>query len=232
MAANPTWDYDNLHAILIACVGMNFGENPTEKLDEIRTSRAHWGKRYAKFLEIGHEDVVLDIGSGCGFVTRPIVELAKHVICADISPAFLHYCRNELDSYDNVEFHQIQYGEFPDISDNSLDCIFSSAVFIHFNMYDFEIYLKEAKRMLKVGGRLAFDFLNADVLQLSQRTFRQCADNFAKGREKYIFNIVKPFSATALKNITEQLGFELKELISSGNEANANTVAVLKLISK
>ena len=143
---NPNWEFSNVHDLLVACVGNNFGDNPEEHLPEIRASRALLGKRLVSLMEIQKHHIVLDIGSGGGFVTRPVVEKARHVHCVDISKDFLAYCKEELAEFDNVTFHVVEYAAFPDIMDSEVDRVYSTAVFIHFNFYDYVLYFLEISR--------------------------------------------------------------------------------------
>jgi len=96
MNLDLNWQFATDHYILVACVGYNFGPNPEEKLDDIRTSRGGYGDTVAKRLSLTPEDVVLDIGSGCGFVGRTIAPNVKHMHCVDLSPDFIGYCAKEL----------------------------------------------------------------------------------------------------------------------------------------
>src|SRR5258708_37602963 len=69
---NPEWKYKSEHDLLIACVGVNFGEKPADNLEAIRTDRARTGTAIRRALGLKETDKVADVGSGCGFVTRAI----------------------------------------------------------------------------------------------------------------------------------------------------------------
>lgn len=207
---NAQWKYSSVHDLLVACVGTNFGEQPEDNIDEIRKDRERVGNalRYALGLKSG--DSVADIGSGCGFVTRSIVPHVAHVWCIDISPDFLDYCRQELADFPNVSFCNAGYAAFTGVDASTLDACYSTAVFIHFNYYDYVYYLREINRVLKIGGKFLFDFLNSDSLNIvKQRAFASHLANYGKRRESLVFNVVHPMSLRALENLVPQVGFEV-----------------------
>lgn len=205
---NPNWQYEDAHKVLIACVGHNFGPNPEENLDEIRRGRQGRGVKVIQQLQLNASHDVADLGSGCGFVDRPIAPKVKTLTCIDISPSFLNYCKNELSSFTNVAYCLAKYGKFPGIDDASLDAIFSTAVFIHFNYYDFVIYLREIARVLRENGTFLVEILNADVLHMGvEAPFVEHLRNYPSSRETHIFNVLQPFSLTALRNLAPQIGF-------------------------
>jgi len=200
--------------VLITCVGLNFGPNPETRIDEIRESRYRTGKNVVRQLKISATDVVADIGSGCGFVTRAAAEIAIETHCIDVSKEFLDYTRYELSDIKNVHFHHVDYAKFP-IADESLDKIFSTAVFIHFYYYDFLFNLIEVNRVLKPGGSFYVEIVDADVLDLDnvkaikshmidyRNTLRSSKQGGARPR------FIQPFSLTAFRHLSQQLGFEM-----------------------
>lgn len=207
---NPEWKYSNLHDLLIACVGLNYGASPEENIDKIRQDRGHHGRRIRRILELNANDRIADVGSGCGFVTRELAPHVAQVWCVDISPDFLAYCREELADFSNISYCLAGYGDFDQIASESLSACYATAVFIHFNFYDLIIYLKECSRILRANGRLAFDFLNADNIDYRKHdAFSRHLQGYKQTRESRIFNLVHPISLRALENLVPQLGFSL-----------------------
>lgn len=219
--STDTWyrhDMKTVRDIMITCIGLNFGPNPEEKLEEIRDSRYKHGLKIAKRLKIDENDVVADIGSGCGFVTRAACERAREVHCIDISQEFLDFTKVELQDFDNTKFHKIDYASFPDIADATIDKVFSTAVFIHFYYYDFIYNLIEVNRILKTGGIFYTEIVDSDVLQLeSMRAIKTHVGSYKHNRGKA--RLIQPFSLTALKNLSAQLGFKLVESTQSADVA-------------
>ena len=124
MASNTWYKHEmrTAHDMLVTCVGYNFGPNPVERIDEIREQRYRVGKRICTGAGVTSNDVVVDIGSGCGFVTRAACEMAGEVHCVDVSKEFLDFTRDELSCFDNVRFHHIDYGHI-DMPDSSADFV-------------------------------------------------------------------------------------------------------------
>ncbi len=225
---NPSWNYDgDLHRILIACVGLNFGDAPETKLEEIRNDRARTGNVIRHKLALRPSDVVVDIGSGCGFVTRAIVPHVAQMHCVDVSRDFLNYTRSELAEFSNVRYHLIDYASLSSIESGSVDAVYSTAVFIHFNYYDMIFYLKEAHRILNIKGKLLFDFLNSDRLDVNnERTFGEHLFAYRNNRERSIFNVVHPFSLRTLENLLPQIGFRIERVEFLEGKANTTVIVV------
>lgn len=210
--ASDLWyrhDMESLRDIMTTCIGANFGENPEERLDEIRESRYRHGKKVCRQLQITDQDTVADIGSGCGFVTKAACERAKEVHCIDISSKFLNFTKVELEDFTNTRFHHIEYAKFADIADGSIDKIFSTAVFIHFYYYDFLFYLIEINRILPTGGLFYTEIVDSDVLKIDTMA------GIKNHVKTYKINIhgarlIQPFSLTALNNLAPQLGFSVE----------------------
>ncbi len=224
-----TWyqhEIDTLRTMLSTCIGPKWGERPEERIDEIRASRYGYGQRICSVLEISEHDTVADFGSGCGFVTRAACERAKHVHCLDLSPEFLEFTRNELGDLDNTSFHHIGYASIPSIADGSIDKVFSSAVFIHFLYYDVLFSLIELNRILRPGGLLHFDILDADVVNLHETTALRNHLPIYKDSVRGDGYFLQPFSLTTLKNLAPQVGFEL---VSTNHIKGADDVAEILL---
>jgi len=155
---------EDIREMLIALVGFRFGTKPETRLDEIREEREAYAKRFLKMAGVGPDDIVLELGSGCGFGTRAVASMAKKVLACDISEAYLSYARQELEGEDNIEFHHVQSRDLSNIADHSVDKVISISVFIHFNLYDIYLYFLQFKRILKPGGRVVFDFADSHRL--------------------------------------------------------------------
>jgi protein-L-isoaspartate(D-aspartate) O-methyltransferase len=60
-----------------------------------------------ELLDIGADDVVLEIGTGCGYQTAVLAQLARRVVSVEILPALAHAARERLAALQvgNVELH-------------------------------------------------------------------------------------------------------------------------------
>lgn len=198
--------------MLVALVGYRFGREPEARLDEIRAERADYMASFLRLAGIGPKDTVLELGSGCGFGTRVLAARAGRVLACDISPAFLSWAREELAGVDNVSFHQVASRDLSGIDDGSIDVVVSVSVFIHFNLYDMHGYFAEFARVLKPGGRVAFDF--ADERRLGgwlrlpaqQQQFLEHAA-FYREDPRALAGLVQWNSAAGIRAVADMAGF-------------------------
>ena len=160
-------ELEDFRQMLISLIGTRFGDRPEEHLEEIRKERASYAGKFIRLAAVGANDVVLDLGSGCGFGTAAIAREAKEVLACDISPAYLTFAQKECSELDNVQFIPIQNHDLSAIADQSVDRVISMAVFIHLNLYDIYLYFKEFQRVVRPGGRVVIDF--ADMNRLFSR---------------------------------------------------------------
>lgn len=210
---NDTWynhDMKSIRSIMTTCIGPKYGEDPEKQLELIRENRYRYGKKICRILKVNENDIVMDIGSGCGFVSRAASEIAKQVHCLDISQDFLDFTRNELGEFDNTQFHKIDYGRFADIPDNHATKIFSTAVFIHFNYYDILFYMIEINRTLQTGGHFFLEIIDADTLNLE--TMAGIKNNITKytNEDRGDAQLMHPHSLTGFIHLAKQLGFEVE----------------------
>lgn len=164
---DKTWtglDPDDLHNLLVSLIGYRFGARPEERIDEIRMERAAYARGFVKLAGVRKTDRVLDLGSGCGFGTAEIARRARSVLACDISPAYLEFARAECEAHRNVEFLQVESRDLSLVPAESIDAVISMSVFIHLNLYDIACYFAEFARILRPGGRVAFDFADANRL--------------------------------------------------------------------
>ena len=154
----------DIRHMLFALIGPDFGDEPENRLAEIRNSRKSLVEYAADLCNVTSNDVLLDLGSGCGFGTYWLAKRARQVYACDISPAYLSFASRECAKLGNVSFHLIKSRDLDFLEKDSLDVICSISVFIHFNLYDIYWYFKEFARVLKPGGRIYIDIADADQL--------------------------------------------------------------------
>ena len=81
---------DHKHAADLLA-GEYFGDQPEEKLDEIRNAKKRRAAYLCRKLGCNKESVVLEIGSGMGFTSKYIAEAVKNLHCCDLSASFLEF---------------------------------------------------------------------------------------------------------------------------------------------
>ena len=95
---------------------------------------------------------ILEIGPGAGRWTEPLQKMADRLIIVDLSPKCIEICKKRFRNYDNIEYLINQGTNLDFIPDQSVDFIWSFAVFTHLSPKDTDRYLGEINRILKIGG--------------------------------------------------------------------------------
>jgi cyclopropane fatty-acyl-phospholipid synthase-like methyltransferase len=213
MTANLNWEYKSQHELLVACVGYNYGPTPADRLDDIRREREHNGRLVASRMGLRSSDIVMDLGSGCGFVARPIARACKQVYCADISPDFLRFCEQELAEFPNVSCQLLsKYADFSALEGKGINRVYSTAVWIHFNFYDMYHHLTALHRLIPVGGSLYFDYADPSGItpgaEHSERILAEHLSAYRHDRET-IFTLVQYNSLSAVQYLLDRIGFRL-----------------------
>lgn len=111
---------------------------------------------------------VLDLASGDGVFAGLIAPHAKTVTCVDVSPAVLEAAQTRLAQVSNVAFHEGDMHELP-FADASFDHVFGMHALSFSSKAD--KLLKEARRLLRPGGRLVLAVLRKHDHQETMRAF-------------------------------------------------------------
>jgi ubiquinone/menaquinone biosynthesis C-methylase UbiE len=72
----------------------------------------------------------------------------------------LKFSAERLRDFPNVEFVELAGNDLRAIADGSIDVVYSTVVFMHLESWDRYAYVKEARRVLRPGGKLYVDNLN------------------------------------------------------------------------
>jgi ubiquinone/menaquinone biosynthesis C-methylase UbiE len=109
--------------------------------------------------------VILDIGCGCGRLEKHLTPLFLEVHGVDASSQMIELAKKRLKGYQNVHLHVNNGVDLSLFPNESFDFVFSYQVFQHIPRKITYNYLKEAYKVLRVGGILRF--------QIPQRTLQQ-----------------------------------------------------------
>jgi len=210
----------NIRDMLIALIGLEFGPEPEKHIPEIRDSRKNFANYIADEININSKDIVLDLGSGCGFGSYWFAQRAKHVHACDISPAYLSFAQRELSELENVSFHLIEPYQLDCLDTNSIDVVCSMSVFIHFNLYDIYWYFNEFVRVLKPGGRIWIDIADSESLDLKSPNttggyFLKHAQDYRADRTN-LAGLMQWNSIASIINMAKHFGFKSKKFRSGG----------------
>lgn len=204
---NTVWECHTLRQSLLAVFGYEYGEHPESRLDEIRRGRANFATTISRYLAIGPGDVAVDLGSGIGLQAEHIAPGVKQLHCIDISQTLLAQCRQMVGERSNVEYHLVPYGDLSTLVGRGVTKVYSTAVFIHFNVYDLWLYLVEIAKILEPGGLLGFDFANGERIGVARREWIDHAAMYQRDRH-LIQACINYHGLATVKNLLVQAGFE------------------------
>jgi hypothetical protein len=94
---------------------------------------------------------VLEIGAGGGFWTQRMLK-AKEINCFDALSADHNKFWDRVNRRDGIEYFQVTDFECNDLTDDSIDYLFSYDVFCHISLSGSDAYLKNLHKKLKVGA--------------------------------------------------------------------------------
>jgi cyclopropane fatty-acyl-phospholipid synthase-like methyltransferase len=220
MKTNEKWNFEGDAALQALGVhGLNGGLSPELKV--VAKDRYKRADRIYKFLKLNGNDVVLDMGSGMGFMAERIAPRVRQLHCADISESFLAMCKSRTGQHKNIETHQISYADLRGLKGKGINKIYSALMFIHFNFYDFTFYLKELHEVLEPGGLFFFDYNDGDsyVYDNEKDGFFEHLKIYRDVRIEWIFGCMHMCSTATLQNILPQIGFETVSLMPSRNDS-------------
>lgn len=201
------WQANNLNQLFKLCVGKTYGENPLDAIDQIREVKFYEANNIVDLMSLTKKDIVLDLGSGCGFIANHVAERVGYLHCADINAEFLEYCQQETSKHSNVACHLIEYADLSSVQRQGITAIYSTALFIHFNLYDIYHYLNACWECLEPGGRLAFDYLDDQQLNIDADVFQRHALRYLEDSSNLFTSLYYNNSQT-LRQLYQQIGFE------------------------
>jgi SAM-dependent methyltransferase len=206
-------------------IGYEMGRCPERHLDAIRAWRGKIIEYFDRcFLRMSGTEVALEIGSGCGFTSRELARRVGRLHCLDVSDSFLAFARHECADVPNATFHRGTYTDLGSIPPGSVDTVLASAVFIHADLFAIDRFFSELARVVRDGGKVVFDFLDANRLSPSDKLFRQHAEEYRLDPAKYD-ELCKWNSGIAVRRIARSHGFAAAVLHERGR-ANAVLLAV------
>ena len=146
--------------------------------EETLLSNGQWtSDQMQAALNITQEDVVLEMGCGVGRIGKILAPLCKKWIGVDISENMLEVAKGRMSDMDNVEFHVLSRSDLSCIADNSIDKIYTVAVFCHLDKEDLFNYMREFYRILKLGGVIYVETWNM-ASRVGWKRWKAEADNW------------------------------------------------------
>lgn len=116
-------------------------------------------------IGLGPTDVLLEIGSGVGRMTRRLAEIAGSVIASDVSGEMLSKARTNLADLDNIRYLEVDGDGTLDLPDDSVNVVFSYITMQHVPTAAAQgRYFSESLRVLAPQGRLLIQFRRSGLL--------------------------------------------------------------------
>lgn len=121
--------------------------------DKYSTNRMGFGNWIASHYRMDDGVKVLELGCGTGDIWRnnkSLIDNCSKLILSDISEGMLAAAKNNIGSYDNVEYKVIDIQEIP-YQDETFDIVIANMMLYH--VPDIDKGLTEVRRVLKRDGR-------------------------------------------------------------------------------
>ena len=164
----------------------------------------------ARFLR--GDDVVLNIGCGVGRVDKYLAPRVRELHAVDISGEMLRLAAVRLAGLPNVRLREVGNREFlTAFEPGRFDLVFSFLVLQHIEREDAFLYLRDAHRILKPGGRLLTQFPNY-LSPTYTRAFIDGADAPARSPGR-----VRAYTEAEVRHTLATAGFEVTELWNGGH---------------
>ena len=178
-------------------------------LSLVAQNRQQRANHIATLLRLLPQDVVLDLGSGMGFMAQHLAPQVKQLHCADISETYLQSCRERVGNLTNVSLHHIAFADLKTLRRKGITKAYSALLFIHFNTQEALLYLQELHKVLPQGGLLFFDFNDGELFHFDnlQDSFNSHIADYRRRREEWAFGCMQMLSSTTLRNVLAQVGF-------------------------
>jgi SAM-dependent methyltransferase len=170
---------------------------------------------------VGPESRVLNIGCGIGRVERYLAPHVGELWGVDISGEMIARARARLAESPNVQLRELAAREFLSFFDSSsFDLVFSFLVLQHLEKEDAYLYLEDAWRILKPGGRLSVQFPNLLSPEYSV-PFTEDARLWPRNTGR-----VRPYTESEVRHLLSSAGFVIANLsVEAGREGNAEIYA-------
>jgi len=129
--------------------------------EEVVQHTGRWSAEQVRAaLDIGKNDLVLELGCGVGRIGRELAPRCGHWTGVDISENMIEHARDRLTSCNNVSFHRLSRNNLDMLEDNSIDKAYSIAVFCHMDKEDLYLYMQELNRVVRPGGMIFVETWN------------------------------------------------------------------------
>lgn len=168
------------------------------------------------FSVLSRSSVVLELGPGSGRLSRHLIGRCKRLIAIDNSRVVYEWLREYLRGKGDFEVHLVDGPHVP-LHDATVDAVVSHGVFEHLDFDEVYWFLREFKRVLRPGGTVLFNFVDASTNEGVELMLAH-----AHPGERSIFRLHHPAMIARLANCA---GFEAVIERARGRISFAHLVA-------
>ena len=217
MTDDPTWnssEFKDEKTLLDSVYGKIFGGDAINYID---TKIKKWAQIKADELlsniDIKENSIVLDFGCGPCFIAKEVKNKlkCKKVICYDVNEDQLKYAKNKHGDYLKYIKYDEKKGIMGQVMDNSIDLVYSFAVFIHYDLYMFVETFEALQKKVKKDGFVYLQFLKGEHFDPDCPTWREHY-NIWKKRRNFWTMAMHHNSEKSIIKIAEKYGFKQIEL--------------------
>jgi len=166
-------------------------------------------------------DAVLAIGCGVGRVEKYLAPLVSELWAIDVSGEMIRLAGERLAGLSNVRLREVGNRDFLSAFEaERFDLVFSLLVLQHLEREDAFLYLRDAHRVLKPGGRLFTQFPNY-LSPTYTRAFLSGADTPLRSPGR-----VRAYTEAEVRHTLETAGFEITELWFGGGDGRPDEIYV------
>lgn len=114
-------------------------------------------RKLFSFLDL---DRVVELACGRGRHVPQYIELANEVILIDILDRNIQFCKERFRNISKIQYYVNNGHDLEQLASDSCSALLTYDAMVHFEMLDIFEYLRETRRVLKLGGRALFHHSN------------------------------------------------------------------------
>ena len=214
-APGPTVSANKRYRAVVKTLMRNYRHDQAMKLAVGGEFKALGMLEVATLKHFGLEDCayLIDVGCGSGRLAQPLSQCFQgKYLGIDIEPNLVNFARQSV-RREHWHFEVTEGFDIPE-TDETADMVCFFSVFTHLLHEQTYVYLSEAKRVLKPGGKIIFSFLDFTV-PLHWDIFESATIDAQAGHQPLTVFISKD----AIEVWADRLGLKV-DLVHDGDQAN------------